>query len=333
MSDEDYTLSILNSNVYYEKLDNAPDYSIYEDDAFWKTHIMKTCIKDTKMFDAILKAFHYVAYFKNEGDTFFKERWNFLYFWVGSKAIANTVKGCPFENVISVLKHVKEHIHKIPYDYDIEKIDSSHFKYLKVVYDIFRNYESIELNIGGHTSNCTKEYKEYVDRSFGVYEQVKDVCESKGTEEYCKLFKYIVGKHNNKVLKKLTCNGTMPSFTVEQYKKSLLDDSDQDVELKGQMQSQPYAMKIQAGEASSSLHSDNIMPTFFPILGIFSTLFLLYNFSPFRSWLDNNISEKEIIRHPLYEEGDEFFESEYESPDKNTEYNRHDVSYHSMINT
>ncbi|SBS98799.1 hypothetical protein POVCU1_048840, partial [Plasmodium ovale curtisi] len=54
---------------------------------------------------------------------------------------------------------------------------------------------------------------------------------------------------------------------------------------------------------------------------------------PFRSWLDNTISKKEIIRHSLYEEDDEFFENEYESPDKHEEYNRHDVSYHSIINT
>ncbi|SBS94762.1 PIR Superfamily Protein [Plasmodium ovale curtisi] len=333
MSDEDYSLSILNSNVFYEKLDKAPDYSIYEDDSFWKSHIMNTCIKYTNMFDTILKAFHYVSYLKIKEDIFFHERWNYLYFWVGSKALANAVEACPFEHVISVLKNVREYIQKDTYDYDIEKINSTHFKHLKVIYDYIVNYNSIKLMIGENT-NCTRKYKEYVDNSYQIYEGIKAQCQTKEIEPYCKMFNYIAQKNPETILKKLTCNGEMPPLSVKQYIENHLHDTDGDTDLDVQMKDTGASVQMHTGGIYPSSAYDNMMPTFFPILGFFSILFLLYNFTPFRCWLHNIVSKKKNIRHRIYEEhSDEFFESVYESKDTNSQGNRHDISYHSIINS
>ncbi|SBS89863.1 PIR Superfamily Protein [Plasmodium ovale curtisi] len=324
MSDkEDYDLSSLPSYIFYDRLDRALyDYS-YENEAFWK-HIKDTCIKETSIFDALLKGFYYVSYYKITTNSFYNDRWDYLYFWAGSKVIKNE-KGCSFEDIMHVLKSVKiRNDNQTEYSYDIFKINSKDFQDLKTVYDYFNNYESIKLKILSNNNDCTKEYKQYLLSSFPVYERVKSDCQNKAGEAHCKLFNYIEEKHSKKILTELTCKGEMPSLSVEQHKQKYLQYSDVEGDLE---------KEIQIGETAPSSSSDNMMSTYFPFLGIFSFLFLLYNFSPFRSWLDNIVSKKEIIRHPLYEEGDEFFEREYESPDKNREYNRHDVSYNSIINT
>ncbi|SBT73250.1 PIR protein [Plasmodium ovale] len=325
MSDkEDYDLSSLPSYIFYDRLDRAlHDYS-YENEAFWK-HIKDTCIKETSIFDALLKGFYYVSYYKIITDSFYNDRWDYLYFWAGSKVIKNE-KGCSFEDIMHVLKSVKiRNDNETEYSYDIFKINSKDFQDLKTVYDYFNNYESINLKILANNHDCTKEYKQYLHSSFDVYERVKSECQTKAGEPHCKLFNYIVKKHNNIVLKKLTCKGEMPSLSVEEHKQKHIHDLDPEFDLKGE---------IHTGETSPSSTSDNMMLTYFPILGIFSVLFLLYNFTPFSSWLNNILSKKEIIVYRVYEdESENNFENVYESSDTNNQYGIRDISYHSIINT
>ncbi|SBT84799.1 PIR protein [Plasmodium ovale] len=323
MSEIDYDLSILNSNVCYRKLDNVQDVFIDEDEDFWNGYIKKACINKTSIFGALLNAFHYVAYFKREDDIIFNERWNYLYFWVGSKALKNILDNCSFGTFISILKSVKTRMHEVPYEYDIEKISSQDFEDLKIVFDYIINYETIKLKIGGHTSDCTPLYKQYVDSSYEVYKRLESRCQNNVKEEYCKFFNYIVKKQKDSILKPLTCNGTMKPLSVEQYKESLSLDTVLDSELKEQ---------TQGGETFSG--SDNMMPTFFPILGIFSILFILYNFAPFKSWLHHILTEKQLIQHGIYEDkGHLYFENEYDPSDTNREYSRHNITYHSLINS
>ncbi|SBS99619.1 PIR protein [Plasmodium ovale] len=322
MSTTDYSLSILSSNIFYNRLDTAShDYSDKEN-AFWNTYIKTSYIKETGISDNLLKAFYYVSYL-NARDTFFNERWNYLYFWVGFKVLEKL--GNPaFIKVIPIIKNVKEHIHGSEYEYDILKITSDKFKDLKTIYDYFENYDSINLYIGGNNRDCTEKYKQYVDSSYAIYENIKNTCLYNEGEEYCKLFYYIVRTHNNRVLEKLTCNGNKPPLSVEEHKKIMALDTVEDVGLEDQVHK----------EVTSPSTSDNMMSTFFPILGIFSFLFLLYNFTPFRSWLHNILSKKEIIKHNLYEdESEELFESQNKSSNRDRPYNRNDINYHSIINS
>ncbi|SBT55646.1 PIR Superfamily Protein [Plasmodium ovale wallikeri] len=322
MSEIDYDLSILNSNVCYRKLDNVQDVFIDDDEDFWNRYIKNACINKTSIFRSLLNAFHYVAYFKREEDIIFKERWNYLYFWVGSKALKNISENCSFGTFISILKSVKTRMHEVPYEYDIEKISSRDFQDLKTVFDYVINYDSIKLKIGGHTSDCTQLYKQYVDSSYEVYKNLESRCQNNVNEEYCKFFNYIVKKQKDTILKPLTCNGTMKPLSVEQYKESISRDVLLDSEPKEQIQ----------GAKSSG--TDNMMPTFFPILGIFSILFTLYNITPFRSWLHNILAQNQTIQHGIYEEEiHEFFENEYEPLDSNSEINRNHITYHSIINS
>ncbi|SBT74246.1 Plasmodium vivax Vir protein, putative [Plasmodium ovale] len=323
MSETDYDLSILNSNVCYGKLDNIEDVFIDEDENFWNGYIQNACINKTSIYRAVVNAFHYVAYFNREDDIIFNERWNYLYFWVGSKALENELDNCSFATFISLLKSVKKIIYGVAYEYDIEKISSQDFKDLKVVFDYIINYDSIKLKIGGHSSDFTALYKEHVDSSYEVYKKLQRRCQDNVKEEYCKFFNYLVKKQKDAVLKPLTCKGTMKPLSVQQYKESLPQETVSDSELKEQ---------IQGGGTSSG--SDNMMPTFFPILGIFSILFILYNITPFRSWLPNILREKQLIQHGIYEdERNSYFENKYNSSDKNSQYNGHDIAYHSLINS
>ncbi|SBS92169.1 PIR Superfamily Protein [Plasmodium ovale curtisi] len=333
MPDTDYDISNLNSNVCYRKLDRAPDVFIDRNEQFWNDYVKNACIKDTKMFNSLLKAFYYVAYLEKYDEIFYDDRWNYLYFWVGNKAIENTKEKCTFEEVMSILNSVKLHIHKSGYDYDITEIKTDYFKYLKVVYDYFQNYNNIKLKIGLYTSDCTQSYKQHVEGSFDIYEKLKTECQRNEEKAHCKMLKYIIEKHGNKLLTKLTCLGNKPPFSVEDHRKQVLEEVDTEIYLEHSTQTSGAHKQVPTGEKSSSLSSDDMMSTFFPILGIFSILFLLYNFTPFRIWLHNILSKKEIIRHNDYEdESNEFFENEYESSDRNNQYKRYDINYHSITN-
>ncbi|SBS95684.1 PIR Superfamily Protein [Plasmodium ovale curtisi] len=323
MSTTDYSLSILHSNIFYNRLDSAIHDHSDKEKGFWNTFIKSSYIKETDMSDSLLKAFYYVSYM-NANDTFYNERWNYLYFWVGFKVLEK-LGNVAFTNVIPIVKIVKKHIHGVEYEYDILKISPEKFMDLKTIYEYIENYDSIKLNIDGNNSDCTQMYKKYVDSSYDVYENTKNTCLHNGEEEYCKLFNYIVKKHNNIVLKKLTCKGEMPSLSVEEYKQKYLHDTDVEVYLEGEMKT---------GKTYASSSSDNMMPTYFPILGIFSILFILYNYTPFITWLHNILSKKEIIEYNPYEEDSvELFENKYDLSDRNSQYNRHDINYHSIINS
>ncbi|SBS90014.1 PIR Superfamily Protein [Plasmodium ovale curtisi] len=330
----DYSLSILNSNVFYEKLDKSVDAIIYDNEEFWNRFIKQSCINKIGIFNTILNALHYVAYLNKDDGVFFNERWNYLYFWVGTKALKNVTQNCPFSNVISILKSVKERINKIPYKYNIENISEKEFNDLKVVYDYFVNYASIQFNHSSPDSACTHEYKKYVDSSFDAYVKLNEECRQNGEKDYCKYFKHFIEKNNYENLQKVTCNGKKPPLSVEQYRKLHLSDAQPEVELEGGIQIPNDGTEMHTRGISTSETSDNMMSTYFPILGIFSILFLLYNYIPFRTWLHNFLPKKEIIRHDLYEdESEELLENEYELSDRNSQYNRHDINYHSIVNS
>ncbi|SBT57868.1 PIR Superfamily Protein [Plasmodium ovale wallikeri] len=329
MSDTDAGVSSLPSNIFYSRLDRIKADYIPDNHEFWNNFIKNTYIKNTSISDILINAFQYVSYLK-ESDTFYKERWNYLYFWVGYKVIQK-LGYSSFANVIDVLKVVKERIHQVKYEYDIFNITSDNFNDLKKIYDFFQNYDSIDLSIGAPNSDCTAKYKEYVDSCFELYKNVKRTCELK-EDGYCKIFKHFLKIYKKEELKQLTCSGTKPPQPVVEREYTVhLHDTEAD--LGEGVQGMEAHMQIYKGGIYDSSHSDNMMSTFFPILGIFSVLFLLYNFTPFRLWLHNIISNKKIIQHNHYEdENEESFEIEYEKPLRNNQYNRHDVSYHSIIN-
>ncbi|SBS92870.1 PIR Superfamily Protein [Plasmodium ovale curtisi] len=330
----DYSLSILNSNVFYEKLDKSVDAIIYDNEDFWNGFIKQSCINKIRIFNNILNALHYVAYLNKDDGVFFNERWNYLYFWIGTKALENVTQDCPFSNVISILKSVKKRINEIPYKYNIENISEKEFNDLKVVYDYFVNYTSIQFNHSAPDSDCTQEYKKYVDSSFDAYVKLKEECRQNGQKDYCKYFNHFIEKNNYENLQKVTCNGKKPPLSVEEHRKQHLPDAHPEVELEGGIQIENDGTEMHTRGISTSEMSDNMMSTYFPFLGIFSILFLLYNYIPFRTWLHNFLPKKEIIRHDLYEdESEELLENEYESSDRNSQYNRHDINYHSIVNS
>ncbi|SBS91719.1 PIR Superfamily Protein [Plasmodium ovale curtisi] len=319
---EDYSLSILNSNIFYEKLNTASEDYSDKSTAFWNSNIKNTCIKKTGIFDTLLKGFYYVSYMKNDVN-FYNNRWYYLYFWGGSKVFENT--GCTFLEMMYVLQSVKRHIDQAEYSYNIYNISENEFKDLKIAFEYIVNYDSIKHNIHAYNFDCTEKYKKYVDSSFEVYNKLRDECQLKASEEFCKFFTNFAQTNKSENLEKLTCHGKMPPLSVEQYKSKLSEHTDQEDKVKGE---------IHTEETSPFSVSDNMMSTYFPVLGIFSILFLLYNLTPFRSWLRNIVSKKQINRPSVYEDqNDEFFENTYELSDTNIHCNRHDLSFHSFINS
>ncbi|SBS95024.1 PIR Superfamily Protein [Plasmodium ovale curtisi] len=323
MADIDYNLSILNSNVFYNKLDEASEDYRLNSEQYWNHIINYTCIKKTSFFDTLLKGFYYVSYMEKD-EMFHNDRWNYLYFWAGSKVLEN-LKGCSFMEIVYLVKSVRKHIDVEEYNSYIDEINEEEFKELNIVHDFLVNYDSIKFYLSAHNYDCTAKYKEYVDSHYDAYVKLKEKCKENEEKAYCKMFKDFEQKKNYENLEKLTCHGKMPPLSVKDKKSELSLYGGQDEDLKEEMHT---------GTTSPSSVTDNMMSTYFPILGIFSTFFLLYSFTPFRSWLRNFLSKKKNIRHGINEDtSDEFFENVYEPSDTNSQYNRHDISYHSIINT
>ncbi|SBT57853.1 PIR Superfamily Protein [Plasmodium ovale wallikeri] len=65
------------------------------------------------------------------------------------------------------------------------------------------------------------------------------------------------------------------------------------------------------------------------VLGIPFISYIMYKFTPFRSWINTFLIKNKIIRHNLNEEdGDQYFQDTYEHSDIENMFNSHNIGYH-----
>lgn len=243
------------------------------DNGYWNIFIKSTDIQLTTISDALLNTFYYVANMK-KSDTFYDERWNYLFFWTGIKLLNNSHTSI-FKKVMNVLKTLRSGLRGTTdaYSDDMFDIDIEQFKNLKKIYDYLQSYASIRAKINYPDAPCTAAYKDYVTDAYDFYIAQKTQCMQRVIDNYCKVLNRFIENYVKEDLTKFTCNGTKVAEV-----KNLMDQAADTQDLRGQLPSRGLSPDMPP--ASRGLHpspgSTNAMSTVLPLLGTVSILFVWF---------------------------------------------------------
>ncbi|SBT33187.1 PIR Superfamily Protein [Plasmodium ovale wallikeri] len=339
MPTTDVDLKSLPSYIFYDNLDIGLTNDDDKDKHFWN-FIRQSEMKHTKVLDILLRGFYYTCYMRNGRDLYSK-RWDYLYYWTGEKIIKSLTDSITFEKVMYPLKNIRDQFNSSdPYKKHIFSITKDQFEKLKKIYDYFENYNSIFQKIGYSNSDCTPELKKHVEDSFQIYKTLKQECDVKDTEHYCKMFQELVTEYEKEDLEELTCNGTKdPTASAEdksvQYRElESHETGPQGSHLRSGFEGGIQDRSMHGGHIPNNSTFDNVTPIFFPIFGIFCVFFILYKFTPFGTWLDVKLLGKKVIQYDIDgEQTEELLENTYEFSSTNKKNKEHHVVYYPIENS
>ncbi|SBS82042.1 PIR Superfamily Protein [Plasmodium ovale curtisi] len=275
MPNTDKDLSVLPSFRAYYNLNKST--SIEQDDNFWSP--FRNILKETKdissLFDELMKGIYYASYMSSN-NSLYKERWNFLYFWMGEKVFQALTDTSQFSLTMYKLNSVKEHFEKKGYDFEIYKVKSENFKDLKNVYDYLQNVE----NIKGYiylNSSCTAKYKKYIEDAISSYRNLEAKCLDKSSDDFCSIFHAFITKYKKENYLSLACNGLKPP---QEYV-----ERDIEVDVHFETESSSPGRQMNTRYSGNSSIRSNIMTFVYPLLAIFIIFFTLYKFTSLGSLL------------------------------------------------
>ncbi|SBT54811.1 PIR Superfamily Protein [Plasmodium ovale wallikeri] len=329
VTQEDPDITGLNSNVIYSKLDRASNDYINHKNPFWNTVIKFHPFNKLKIFDVIAKGSLYIASLNNE-NIFYDQRWNYLYFWAGSKVLQSS-ESSSFSDIMELINTVKGYIdNQNKYNDDMLKISTDKFNDLKKIYDYLESYKSILAKINYKDAPCTSAYRDYVTKAYDFYIEQKTQCKENTTDIYCKLVNHFVGNYVKNNITKLTCTGTKPVEVHHAVRspQGLHGSDDLSLELSSRRE-ESNAMLTPYGGISPSTGSTNVTSFVFPLLGTLSMLFVFFKFSPLGSWIYDSILKKKIIRNYEQEEEQEILENPCAYLHTDFQENEHHIAYHS----
>ncbi|SBS93151.1 PIR Superfamily Protein [Plasmodium ovale curtisi] len=340
-NEDDPDINDLHSEIIYHKFDRGLKDYMHDKGDFWEYVIKIHILKDLTIFRKLAKGFYYVSTMKENEETFYDDRWNYLYFWTGSKVLESS-ESSSYSDIMDLLNTVKSvHDNSQFYNVDMFKVTIDEFKNLKKIYDYLQNYEPIQWKVGlSGIASCTARYKEYITTTHDLYTNEKQRCQN-DTGNYCKAVKRFALTYDKNNIRKLSCDGKKdPSKQpeMEDTEEELMDSRPQDSSHSGDAQplyspsadgEQTRDMSSPAEDISFSSGSPNVISTVFPLLGTASLALFFLKFTPLGSRLYNSIFSKQIIR-TNEEEAQETFENSYEFSNSNFEENSHHIAYHSM---
>ncbi|SBT57345.1 PIR Superfamily Protein [Plasmodium ovale wallikeri] len=324
-TEEDSEVSGLPSKIFYSKLDADKENYSHLEQPSWYFFVKSHAINKLSIFSALLQAFYYVTFYGIRDSIFNAECWNYLYFWVGLKALDELGESA-FVQVMPVVKAVRSAIDRNDEYNDMFKITKDHFRDLKEIYDYFQNYRSINARIGPHNNDCTLAFKQYVEKGYKSYNAMKGKCSGNHKDDHCKIFHRFVSKYEMENVKELTCNGT--KVTQPQDRMDYTVDVQDSRRQLPSREGQSHDGSLTHGGLPSSPGSTNAMSTVLPLLGTFSMFFIWFKFSPLGSWLYNEMFKKKIIRNYEQEEEQEILENPYAFPHGNVGDSMHHIAYH-----
>ncbi|SBS91880.1 PIR protein [Plasmodium ovale] len=339
MATTDKDLSILPSFRFYHYLENGYG-ALKSEELFWDL-LEKSLLTHTGVYDihhTLLNKFYLVTYMEQHRSSY-NERWDFVYYWVSEKLHKNTKHHSSFEGVIGILNTVKNKFDKKDYDDAFFDITLQESMDLKKIYDYSENYVIIEKKVR-ESSECTKEYIQYIKESIEKYNEAKSLCEIQKGKAFCKIFDSIRKKYENDKLSKLKYDNCKPkedsnALQADQLQNLQHGDRGQGDVARGDFSHARGDETDSVSEGNNLSNQDSGVPSavIFPILGVFLVSFVLYKFTPFGQWSRTHLHRKNITKG---EESDEFsgetLTNSFETPDMYSNTLEHSIGYHSMNN-
>ncbi|CAI7719087.1 PIR protein [Plasmodium vivax] len=352
----DEQLNVLHTKVYYESLNNG--YNVCE---VYDFHNKAEAILNEKnelqdVSKKILNALCYV-YTKGSRPYFDTNICNFLYFWLGDILIDKLGHTHFFYEVIldlfNTLINKNRKICELPHSL----IFKEDFKNVKLIFDCSEDYKGYKKQYINLVKFCNSDYKEHLDTHISNYDNFYSKCKvEKLKEPYCTAFEKYFPNSSRDLLSKLKCS-LKPN---ESHHIGLAADNKADVEIApvrqeiGELPQQAVITTAHAGDTYHAVHPhpnnndldrsssemnidsehlDHSPPstmkksiaTAASAAGLLVPPFLVYNFTPVRSWINKLLGRNPIYRNPLIER--ELIENSYQPYHFDSERNRYNISY------
>ncbi|SBT58934.1 PIR Superfamily Protein [Plasmodium ovale wallikeri] len=336
METQDELLSNLNSYIFYGKLDNLEQLSIYTDADFW-SFIKKGLYSQqedrdmSSISDTLLKGFNYVSTMSRHA-TFYDQRWNFLYFWMGEKVLNILKNTSEFSNIMNTAKLIRNYFDKsYTENDDIYEITAEEFPKLKKIHDYVQNYATIKNKFTQFDFKCTQDFSKYIQEGYDAYNNLKSNCNEGDIS--CKAFNVIVKSESNENLSKIECKHFKAASMVPARSPTM------ELDRSSGFQTIPGENDQQFAEHGQNLTEDSHSPSSIfigialPSLGIIFILFFLYKFTPLRSLLHTRLKEKIKIGSDVLEEMEEthgLLDDTYEHINTEHDMNTHHLSYYPL---
>ncbi|VUZ99607.1 PIR protein [Plasmodium vivax] len=349
-------LSILNTKYYYTSLNEAHDDC--QNEAFY--NIAKKKLEDydwlQDVSEQILKGLCYV-YRKRLKNNFESDICKFLYFWLGNilydKLKYNILFFDVINNLFDILKD--DNMRKIcilPHTY----MDVNHFKKIKFFFDYSEDYNSYKQQLAGNNHFCNNDYKTYLDTYVKSYKDVKVECaKNPNLNSYCEQFnqyfkdkydydlsnwKCVLDEHGHEEEELEEDNVAQDPLLSPGSKMGAHSATEQNElpNVIGQEENSPgtsgYPLRERTADMNNiSEHPDDSSPSTIKksitsavsAAGLLVPPFLVYNFTPARSWINKLLGRKQTYRNPLTER--ELIENSYQPDHFDSERNRYNIWY------
>ncbi|SBT56110.1 PIR Superfamily Protein [Plasmodium ovale wallikeri] len=211
--------------------------------------------------------------------------------------------------------------------FDIYNIKRDDFEKLKVVYDFYQDYQTIQHRITAQEKKCSSNLFKYIENSKEQYNHFDTTC-SKSKEgdnlHICKEFEYIKNVDRSIDISKVSCTESKElQKRIEQHDGSSREG--------GMESSHMYQdSQVQHGASTHSISSQIAMAIIFPFFGIILILFILHKFTPFGSLLRGYLLKNKLIRFKMDGEGiDDLLDNTYDFEGTKLEKGQH-IRYHPL---
>ncbi|SCO92889.1 PIR protein [Plasmodium malariae] len=241
-------------------------------------------------------------------------------FWVYDRLFNLRTNNTNVSDINKIINKLNENINLDK----IQKCTIFDFKYskevfykMKSLYDYATNYKTIKDHLYGKNYICNKNLKDYIDKNYEIYINIKNNCNTSDRihEEYCKVYEYIKEVFINEALP-LSCkvrNIESEADEQEEFGESSREGMTQTLGSlsQGDKERSVFSGKSERGHDSVLTFEDHkpsvpitniIVGVIFPLLGIFCIFFIFYKFTPFKSWLRTHLLKKKIIQYYEVEE-------------------------------
>ncbi|SCA81771.1 VIR protein [Plasmodium vivax] len=354
----DTALSILNTKYYYTSLNKEKDDC--QDEEFYKAAKKKledyNWLQDVS--DQILKGLCYV-YRKRLKGNFESNICKFLYFWLGNILLDKMSHNVVFFDVILDLFNIlkNDEIGKfceLPRYY----INKNNFKYIKFFFDYSQDYNNYREQLTGNNPSCNYEYKTYLETYVNFYKSVRDECAKyPNRNSYCNEFYQHFNGKSEYLLSNWKCElqeHGREEQELEDEEEEVAEESklptihgmgvypvtnqNEDSSEKEQEKNGPGSPGYPSGEGTPFLN-DTLYPADDPTpstikksitsaasaAGVLVPLFLVYHFTPAKSWINRLLGRKQMYRNPY---ANQVFMANFSMPeDFYSERNRYNIMY------
>ncbi|SCA59629.1 VIR protein [Plasmodium vivax] len=354
---DEKALQLLPTKKFYDQLDNGTDgcpnanFYITVKDLLDRYNVLQ--VGSNK----ISKGLCYV-YGKNFPDISDNDICNFLYYWLGEILYDNLIPrinlGSVISNLFVILRIRNEKKCTAPNYYNFN--EDKYFKKIKLFFDYSKDYDIYEKQISNNNPTCNKKYYEYLQTYVETYKEFEGKCPNKShSSGYCKAFNEYFDEKIRTNLSKLTCNlqdykpgaeevhdkteatEEQPSPTHRKEGLSVTLSTGSEGERK--QVEKPHGASVYPStegkfelNSASDLADDPPTPTITKSIvtaasaaGLLMPPFLIYNFTPVRSWINKLLGRNQIYRNPLTER--ELIENSYQPDNFDSERNRYNIMY------